>query len=360
MASSSAASRIKRAVVASPFLYLAWLCFTEMDRHKLQAHQEPALSSRKIEWGGVSIPILWDFHHVPFLDEIFRGITVTFSPSALGFDAVSSWHMFNFLTDLGPIYALWLLESTRGANAWTPAYFATSWSTLAQLVGIGTIAPLFYYLAIVFGPTASDLTGPRSKSSSNRLLRPEYYTPLLLPLILAFHNAEIFAAYLSPGLETRHYWVWAWQLAPLWIGIANVVLAKTLVPLVTSSASLKRASPTTLLAGVSLVSAGVWAYTLVYSPYPLKEIFLSGVYQRETEFLPHTRRALQFDQLCSVGAHFLWLAYSIGDLVLAGKVGGGELFWPVALAPVVAAAAGPGSALAFIWSWREARLDQSL
>jgi hypothetical protein len=115
-------SKLGRAAVAAPFLGIAVSCFQAMDLAKMIAHQKPFLESRKIEWSEGSIPILSRFFYIEFLDEVWRGTTASFSPSTLGYDAVSSWHMFSFLNDLGPFLAVWILESGRVGNRWTPAY----------------------------------------------------------------------------------------------------------------------------------------------------------------------------------------------------------------------------------------------
>jgi hypothetical protein len=86
------------------------------------AHQQPFLESGKIDWSGGSIPILTRFHYVEFLDGIWRGTTASFSPSTLGCDVASSCQVFSFLNELGPLLAVWTLESSRVGNRWTPAY----------------------------------------------------------------------------------------------------------------------------------------------------------------------------------------------------------------------------------------------
>jgi hypothetical protein len=93
-----------------------------MDVAKMVAHQQHFLKSGKIEWEQGNIPILSRFYNVEFVDNIWRGTTASFSPSTLGYDSASSWHMFSFLNELGPVFAVWILESTRVGNAWTPAY----------------------------------------------------------------------------------------------------------------------------------------------------------------------------------------------------------------------------------------------
>lgn len=114
--------KAQRAAAALPFLLIAAWCFRTMDLEKLVKNQQPFADSGVIEWDGGKIAILDHFHNVDFLDQLWRGTTATFSPSTLGYDSVSWWQTFGFLVDLGPVYAIWILESYRPANAWTPVY----------------------------------------------------------------------------------------------------------------------------------------------------------------------------------------------------------------------------------------------
>ena len=129
--------------------------------------------------------------------------------------------------------------------------------------------------------------------------------------MLVFHNLEVFAAYLSTDPQTRHYWIWVWQLTPLWIGVANFVGAQFIghIPRV---AAFKLARPGVLLLAVCLISAVVWVSVLLNAPYPLADIFLPALAEEEYLLL-HTRQALQYSQVCSFGATFLWLAYLFLD-----------------------------------------------
>ena len=74
-----------------------------------------------IEWKGGKVPILERFHWIPFLDTIFRNVTVGFAPSAFGYDDVSRWMMCPFMIDVGVWYMIWLLESSRSGNKRTTA-----------------------------------------------------------------------------------------------------------------------------------------------------------------------------------------------------------------------------------------------
>lgn len=213
----------------------------------------------------------------------------------------------------------------------------------AQLLGIGTVAPIFYFLSFVFGPQAKDLA-----HRPNRQLDPTKFA-LLLPLMLALHTFEIFAAYLSPDPVSRHYWVWAWQMSPLWIGLANFVGSRAIGSWFRTS---RLASPTFILQVLCAISAVVWISTLLLSPYSAADIFLPDRTRQTDDYL-HTRRAFQVDQVAAFAASFLWLAYLLLDMHSAGLVGVSG-FWPIAVLPVVLTGLGPGAAFALAWSWREA------
>ena len=216
---------------------------------------------------------------------------------------------------------------------------------IAQLLGVGTVAPLYYFLHVTFAPSATVL----KRSAESRRLRPGQVL-YLLPLFLALHTFEVVRMYTAPQPETRQYWVWAWQMSPLWIGVANSVLC-SLTASVTTLRNSVLTSPRVLLVVMCAVSSSIWLYTLYSSPFPLSDVFIpdSAVYM---DFLGHTRKALQCDEVFSFGSSFLWLIYMFFDLHLAGMVGMGSLVFS-GLLPLVAAVTGPGTAFVIGWSWRE-------
>jgi hypothetical protein len=117
-------SKAARAALAIPFIGLAILCLVTMDTNKLIAQQQPFLEAGSIEFdgGSKSMPIFESFYGLSFLDEMWRGITVTFSNSYLPLDTIGWWQLFSFLHDLAPMYSIWLLESCRTGNVRTPVY----------------------------------------------------------------------------------------------------------------------------------------------------------------------------------------------------------------------------------------------
>ncbi|RYO89272.1 hypothetical protein DL766_000909 [Monosporascus sp. MC13-8B] len=222
MASSRLIIVLLRAASAVPFLFVAIWCFSTMDPEKIVATSQPAVDSGFIEWDGGKLKMLDRFYGVDSLDQILRGAMATFSPSTFGYDSIGSWQFFQFLVDLGPIYAIWFLESSRAVNVWSPAYFPTFFAFLGQLVGVGTVTPVFYFLCIAFGPSASDLARASRRQSrcGNNMF--------VVPLIVLFHTSVVFAMFLAPEPAARHYWTWAWQLSPLWIGLGNIVALQAL------------------------------------------------------------------------------------------------------------------------------------
>jgi hypothetical protein len=216
---------------------------------------------------------------------------------------------------------------------------------LGQFSGGGIVAPLFYFFSFVFGPSASDLAriSPRSRSVLFANSIP------LLPLILILHTLIVFFMFLAPDLSTRHYWTWAWQLTPFWIAILNTLLTQMgRLPRLKNTTSVPIR---TMLLILGFISASVWMYTAVASPYSMSTIFIPEAGPQD-EFIQHTRKALQADELSAFLASLLWLLYSFFDLHAAGLAGNSWLFYAASL-PVVMVCVGPGASLIVGWYWRE-------
>lgn len=101
---------------------LTLACCCSMNPSYIIACSQPSADSGFIEWEGGKLKLLDRFYGVKPLDQALRGSLAAFAPSTLGLDSISSWQFFHFLVDMGPVYAIWFLESSRPANARSPAY----------------------------------------------------------------------------------------------------------------------------------------------------------------------------------------------------------------------------------------------
>lgn len=115
-------SKVFRAMVALPFLVMAVWCFRIIAILIPWESGAEILTSGKIEWGESFMVTIPDkFYHVKVLDDLCRGAALTFAPSTMGYDPVSSVQMFTFFADIGLVYSILLVESSRRANMLTAA-----------------------------------------------------------------------------------------------------------------------------------------------------------------------------------------------------------------------------------------------
>ncbi|KAI1336961.1 hypothetical protein F5Y15DRAFT_192409 [Xylariaceae sp. FL0016] len=341
-------SHLPRALAVSPLLLFTAWCWYKADLIQMAAYCEAAVAKSQIVWDGGALPIRWHFHPgSAALDDVWRGATVAFAPSAFGFDEVAWWQMFSFLVDLGPVYAVMLLESCRAGMEGTIVYLPTLFTLGAQMFMGGNVFPVYYFLHLIFASPASKLSmlPPRARAADSLV-----GAPLLLPLILILHTAVIFVMYCAPDLSTRHLVTWGWQMVPAWIGIANYIAFKVMLRANKQARIL--ASPRLVLGVLGMVSAGVWVHMLASAPYDLATIFVPTT-DDPTGLTSHMRRALQADHLASFGSTFLWLGYLFFDLWSAGSMGVREWASVVAALPVMTMCAGPAAALVLGWLWRE-------
>lgn len=77
-------------------------------------------------------------------------------------------------------------------------FSVTVFTSVAQLLGVGNIAPLYHFLHVTFAPSATAL----KRSAKDRRLRSEQAL-YLLPLFLALHTFEVVRASTALEPETR-------------------------------------------------------------------------------------------------------------------------------------------------------------
>lgn len=158
--------------------------------------------------------------------------------------------------------------------------------------------------------------------------------------------------FLATDLTTRHYWTWAWQASPLWIGIAVAVGSSITKDRISGAGSF--ASLRSLLVILGAISTAVWLFTITSSPFPIAAAFLPSA-EVQSDFVFHTRKALQADEVGAFLAAFLWLIFSFYDLHIAGLLDGKWLLYSITL-PVATVFAGPGTTLLIGWYLKEITL----
>jgi hypothetical protein len=161
--------------------------------------------------------------------------------------------------------------------------------------------------------------------------------------------------FLAPDLATRHYWTWAWQASPLWIGVAVAVgssITKDRIAGIRSISSLG-----SLLVILGAISTAVWLFTLTSSPFPIATVFFPRV-EVQSDYIFHTRKALQADEVGTFLAAYVWMIFSFYDLHVAGLLDSKWLLYSVML-PVATILAGPGTASIVGWYLKETTLREN-
>ncbi|KAK4166200.1 hypothetical protein QBC43DRAFT_314215, partial [Cladorrhinum sp. PSN259] len=361
--------RLARAVLAGVFiLFPAWYILLPTFDHFGQVGETflpPIIASGKIDWkdgtggsresGSGSFPLITKFFGINYFDTTFTSASIVFSPSSNGYDALARWQVFHFLMDLGPVYVVWMLEGLRRGNGGLLGIvLATTGLFVAQLVTLGLAGPLFYSLHYVFGTSARGLKNNKHQRTIKR-----DYVPALLPLTLGLHYAVVFLAYFSPDHSERHWWIWAWQPAPLFIAVLDVVLSNTALrlPGLSGIKNSRLFSASTLLVTVGIISLVSWTAVLWKAPYSVRQLFVPAAPWAATKNLVLlSRELLQLDFLASFGSTFAWLMGLFLDMYAADIITGAELATAVFSIPVASLVGGPGVALLTGWWWRETKL----
>jgi len=108
-----------RALLALPFFGLSFMCFRCMNAGDGLSGVGDVLKSGVLSWDHQSFDVPPTVFPATWIDDMFRPIAVIFSSSSFGIDIVSWWQVITFLTDLGVLIAIMLIESARRSNMLT-------------------------------------------------------------------------------------------------------------------------------------------------------------------------------------------------------------------------------------------------
>jgi hypothetical protein len=187
------------------------------------------------------------------------------------------------------------------------------WGVASQLKGLSVLAPIYFFLLhIQASPERLIAAG-----SSSLAIRQPWRT---IPIVSLFFLGPAFAMYLLPSIMVRNFWCWIWQPSPIFTSIFFDSIG-TVSWLTSKSQPTAQTKP---LLKIVIYFAAVSAATHWYA------LFASGVtpWQRwvpeslspnQSNFALAVRSSMQWDQICAMGAAYLWLGLQYRDLSKIGE-----------------------------------------
>jgi hypothetical protein len=222
---------------------------------------------------------------------------------------------------------------------------------LGQLMGIGVVSPVYYFLSYVYTPI-------EKFSASDMRLGRRNYALTLLPTVLLLYYAPVYAMLEWPTLPGRESWLFFWQMYPVWISLATALLSMfipdtTLRDRYVPNRDLPIIRYT--IGVLATISSIVWIWTAMSSPN--LHSFLNLFWPKNLpihaiDFVSFTREFLKFDEISLFGNTFLWLGYFFWDMKHAGMV---RTSWFTLVLYLVTSVVviGPGATAGLGWLWRE-------
>lgn len=229
-------------------------------------------------------------------------------------------------------------------------------------MGIGKVAPLYFAIEYIRSPLSSLKRDYRNiKTDALKSLLPAMFAGYYLPTFVNFFASTV---------ESRQSINAMWQLFPLVVPLIQMPL-RLLAKSRTIKAKNKGASDrkTNLLwtrctyGSLAAISGLSFVYARWSAPQgaSLATIFLPGLFdhtQPVTSFAQGIARFLQYDQIFSLGASFVWMGLRLRELQQSGVP---VSWWKTVCALVgTTVTLGPGAALALGWGWREEVLAKTL
>lgn len=224
---------------------------------------------------------------------------------------------------------------------------------VAQLFGIGVVAPLYFFLHFVLIPST------KFHAADNRHI-PIHLAKTILPtLILGYAVLSAGMYWPTSSISTLQGYNFAWQLFPIYLAILHRIFSSFFPDTEKQDrvnnfkADLFHLRLTYLTA--ALFSSTVWIYTVLSSPTPLFQVFLGGITNRDVQFKTveeGMRMFFKYDEVFCFGSAAIWVLLCFWDLKREGRVTAG---WVKILGfyAAVTLALGPGTGLVCMWGWRE-------
>ncbi|PLB46161.1 FAD/NAD(P)-binding domain-containing protein [Aspergillus steynii IBT 23096] len=316
---------------------------------------------------GEVVDLTRPIYHVPFLDKMLRPMITCFLPSITGSDALSRAQMLSFMVDIGPVYVIWLLESSRRAHSWAEVVFPVMFGTAFQFLGIGKIAPLYYALDYLRAPLSKVILG------MNRSIDKSVLTSLPIALLAGYYIPTL-GCFFASGASTKQTYNAIWQLFPILIPLLQAPFRLSGFFKEPSSRSHNNESKAqtadsttkTQHSGIAEIRktyiplAVLSGLTFIYSRFTapagssVLDIFFPKTMGQSapiTSFSQGIARFLQYDEIFGLGSGLIWLGLRFRELRELGV----SVNWWKLLGGLIGVGfiAGPGAAFTVGWGVRE-------
>ncbi|KAL2064309.1 hypothetical protein VTL71DRAFT_4803 [Oculimacula yallundae] len=363
----------KRALYALPLLGVFWVARNVLVfelPNKLGPVVMKSFADGAISDGASSVSLRTVYTGKEAVDSFMLPFIAGFTPSLAGLGgsgpAVKNYgggvldvyapqrmQVMSFLTDFLALIAIWMIESCRRGTIFTFARISVLFLILAQLYGVGVIAPIYFFLHYVQIPS----TG--FHAADNRHV-PMHFVKTIVPTLLLGYVVPTVAMFNpTASISTLQAWNFIWQPFPVYLAILHVIFSRLLpnTERMDRTFNVKGDLPwlRTIYFTTALTSAVMWIYTLFVSPTPLSQVFLSGLLDRDTTFKTNEegmRMFLKYDEVFCFTSAAIWVLLCFSDLKREGRL---TASWGKVLAVYagLSLGLGPGTGLVSMWWWRE-------
>ncbi|KAK4652081.1 hypothetical protein QC762_000120 [Podospora pseudocomata] len=344
-------SRFERALFALPLFLMSCLAFWIMNVGVPEQWAKEQRDGGFIAVDNTLVPVLRSFYGWRSLDETMAWVNMIFVPGMYGTSEEGRRHMITFLFEGLPFFTIWLLESTRRANALTILQLPNLFLTLCQLMGVGIIGPFYLYLHYILSPI-------ESFAARDKRLTNTRWSYTALPAILLAYLTPLIGFLFSPDLPQRQSWLFIWQPFPIWTALAMLTLSRLFSDTVNQDKinNFTKDLPVLRiyigLGSIIAAAAHVWGRNGGVDPAHWGLFFPGGIPRHYGDLTSFAVNFLKWDYLFGFGSHIVWLGYLFWDLRQAGMLREG---WGNVMGLVVAGlvTVGPGATIGGAWVFRE-------
>lgn len=298
------------------------------------------------------------FTGIPAVDTLLSLLVWAFSNGVAGETTNQTVQCLYFMIELLPVVLIWTIEGYRNGNRTSIIALPAIFSIVYQLVGIGSIAPLYYIISIY---TSNSLlytrtTGRAIPVSVARSFLPSLCIGYILPMILMFLPYE--------DASTHQNYIAFWQPSPTYVcvltyGISSILARINHKDAYDSLFELEDVMPLRLTYGVAftitaLSHVSILIYILSNASLSVAEIFfrlpspdsmLNGLNSMFDFF--------KWDMTLYFASTAIWSLYSIFELRRTGYITTLQAVRVALVAVAAQVVVGPAAAYIGVWAWRE-------